>query len=123
MFTRVKTASELEVMRESGRMLATVLQLLRSKLEPGMSTKHLASMAAKELGKLGGSAAFLGYNGFPDVLCVSVNEEVVHGIPSGHRIIQAGDIVSLDFGVSYKKMITDAAISVIAGKPISEGMP
>lgn len=106
-------------MRESGRMLATVLQLLKSKLEPDMSTKHLSNMAAKELGILGGTPPFLGYQGFPDALCVSLNEEVVHGIPSEDRVIKEGDIVSLDFGVTYKRMITDAAISVLAGKASS----
>jgi methionyl aminopeptidase len=118
MFTRVKTPAELEAMRESGRMLATVLQLLKSKLEPGISTKDLANMAAKELRKLGGQPTILGYQGFPDVLCVSLNEEVVHGIPSEDRIIKDGDIVSLDFCVSYRAMITDAALSVIAGKAL-----
>jgi methionyl aminopeptidase len=107
-------------MRESGRMLATVLQLIKKKVEPGVTTKVLASLAAKELKQLGGTAPFLGYQGFPDVICISVNEEVVHGIPSEDKIIQNGDIVSLDFGVSYKGMITDSAISIIAGKPISD---
>lgn len=120
MFTRAKTAAELEAMRESGRMLATVLQLLKSQVAPGMSTKDLAVMAANELKKLGGEAPFLGYQGFPDVLCVSVNDEVVHGIPSKEKSIREGDIVSLDFGVSYRSMITDSALSVIAGKAISQ---
>ncbi len=120
MFTRVKTPSELTAMRESGRMLAEILQLLKKELIPGMTTKDLANIAARELKKLGGSAPFLGYQGFPDVLCISINEEVVHGIPSEHKIITEGDIVGLDFGVAYKGMITDAAISVIAGKPLSQ---
>lgn len=107
-------------MREGGRMLATVLQLLKKKLEPGMSTKHLANMAAEEVRKLGGTPTILGYQGFPDVICISINEEVVHGIPSEDRIIQDGDIVSLDFCVTHKALITDAALSVIAGKPLSQ---
>lgn len=115
MLTKRKTASELKAMRESGRMLATVLEMLKSKLEPGMSTKDLASLATAELKRLGGKPAFLGYQGFPDSLCVSVNEEVVHGIPRASKIIQNGDIVSLDFGVVYGGMITDAALSCIAG--------
>jgi methionyl aminopeptidase len=121
MVTRVKTRSEIEAMRESGRMLATVLELLRSKLEPGMTTMDLNNIAAEELKKLGGEAAFKGYQGFPAVLCVSVNEEVVHGIPRADKIINDGDIVGLDFGVKWKGMITDAAISVIAGKPKQKG--
>lgn len=119
MFTRVKNHSELLAMRESGRMLATVLDLLKTKVEPGINTKELADIAAKELRKLGGEAPFHGYQGFPDVICISVNEEVVHGIPSEDKVVHEGDIVSLDFGVSYKSMITDSAISVIAGKPKS----
>ncbi|MBC7581308.1 type I methionyl aminopeptidase [Aeromicrobium sp.] len=120
MQTRIKTAAEIEAMRISGRMLATVLQVLKAALQPGMSTKDLANIAARELEALGGKAAFLGYEGFPDVICISVNEEVVHGIPRDDKIIASGDIVGLDFGVNYKGMITDAAISVIAGTPRSQ---
>jgi methionyl aminopeptidase len=116
MMTRVKTLQEIGYMRESGRMLATVLNLIKSQVKPGVTTKQLADAAAKELKKLGGKPAFLGYQGYPAVLCVSVNDEVVHGIPRPSRVIKDGDIVSLDFGVDYRGMITDAAISVIAGK-------
>lgn len=116
MFTRVKTASEIAAMREGGRMLATVLQQVKSKTKPGMSTKDLSNLAAKELKRLGGKPAQLGYQGFPDVLCVSLNEEVVHGIPKADKVINDGDIVSLDFGVEYQGMISDAALSFIAGK-------
>lgn len=116
MMTQVKTAAEIRAMRESGRMLATVLQHLRGKLVPGMTTKELADVAAAELQGLGGKPAFLGYQGFPDVICISVNQEVVHGIPTTQKVIGEGDIVSLDFGVLYDGMITDSAISVIAGK-------
>lgn len=115
MQTKVKTKAEIEAMRESGRMLATVLQALKKQLAVGMTTKDLAVIADNELRVLGGQPSFKGYQGFPDVICISVNAEVVHGIPSPERIIQAGDIVGLDFGVTYRGMITDGAISVIAG--------
>lgn len=121
MVTRVKTTSEIAAMRDSGKMLATVLQLLKTSLQTGMSTKQLADIARSELQSLGGEAAFLGYQDFPDVICISVNDEVVHGIPKPDKIIAEGDIVGIDFGVSYKGMITDAAISVIAGKPKQRG--
>ncbi len=121
MQTRVKTKSEIAAMRESGRLLATVLQALKPKVQPGISTKKLADLAARELKALGGEPAFKGYQGFPDVICVSLNDEVVHGIPSPARIIAEGDIVGLDFGVAYRGMITDSAISVIAGKPKQKG--
>lgn len=117
MMTRVKTAAEIESMRVSGKMLAQVLDYLKGQVKPGLSTKHLADLAKKELQSLGGRPAFLGYQGFPDVLCVSVNDEVVHGIPSQAKIIKDGDIVSLDFGVIYQGMITDAAITLIVGGP------
>jgi len=115
MQTKVKTDSEINAMHESGRMLATVLAMLKTKLEPGMSTKDLAQLARDELRALGGEPVFLGYQGFPDVICISVNDEVVHGIPRSDKIIKAGDIVGFDFGVTYKGMITDGAVSVIAG--------
>jgi methionyl aminopeptidase len=114
--TRIKTAQEIEAIRTSGHMLATVLQILASRIAAGMSTQDVADIAAAELKKLGGEPAFLGYEGFPDVLCISVNDEIVHGIPSKEHILKEGDIVGLDFGVTYKGMITDGAISVIVGK-------
>lgn len=116
MYTQVKTPAEIAAMRESGKMLATVLQLLRTKIAVGMTTKDLADIAKQELKSLGGQPSFLGYQGFPDVLCVSVNEQVVHGIPRADHIISEGDIVSMDFGVTYQGMVTDGAVSVIAGK-------
>ena len=91
MFTKVKTQNEINLMRKSGKMLAQVLDILEKELKPGMSTKDLSNIAAKELKKLGGQPTFLGYQGFPDVLCVSLNDEIVHGIPSKKRIIQEGD--------------------------------
>lgn len=104
-------------MRESGQMLATVLVFLTKKVEPGITTQVLSDMAGREIKTLGGKPAFLGYQGFPEPLCVSVNDEVVHGIPTKSRILKSGDIVSMDFGVIYKGMITDAAVSTIAGEP------
>lgn len=101
-------------MRESGRLLATVLATLKEALQPGMTTKDLAEIAKRELRGTGGMPTFLGQYGFPDVICISLNDEIVHGIPSAKREIQAGDIVSMDFGVTYDGMITDSATSVIA---------
>jgi methionyl aminopeptidase len=117
MMTQPKTEQEIVAMREGGAMLGKVLEDVASKVKPGVTTKFLADEARATLDKLGGKPAFLGYYGFPDVLCVSLNDEVVHGIPSEKRIIKDGDIVSLDFGVLHKGMITDAAVSVIAGTP------
>ena len=117
MFTKVKTDSEIKAMRESGRMLGEVLNILVASADVGMTTKELSNIASRELKALGGKPAFLGYEGFKEVLCTSVNDAVVHGIPSPHFVLQDGDIVGLDFGVSYRGMITDAARSVIVGTP------
>lgn len=117
MFTKVKTATEIDAMRESGKMLAGILTMLKSQVVPGVTLRQLADNAAKELKSLGGEAPTYGYHGFPDVICISVNDEVVHGIPS-NRVVNDGDIVSLDFMVKYRGMITDSALSAIAGTPL-----
>jgi methionyl aminopeptidase len=103
-------------MREGGKMLATVLRAVKQQTKVGMSTKDLADIAASELRKLGGKPTFLGHEGFPDVLCVSVNDEVVHGIPRTDHILQEGDVVGIDFGVTHKGMITDGAITFALGE-------
>ena len=113
---KVKTPTEIENMRTSGQMLATVLDVVGKNLQENMTTKDIANIAAKEVKSLGGKPTFLGMYGFPDVICVSVNDEVVHGIP-GKYVIKNGDIVSFDFGVTYNGMITDAARSEIVGQP------
>jgi methionyl aminopeptidase len=115
MFNKVKNQAEIEAMRKSGRILAQVLQSVKNYTRPGMSTKDLADRALFELKELGGKPAFLGYNGFRDVLCVSINDEVVHGIPRSDMILRPGDLVSIDFGVVYDGMVTDGAISFVLG--------
>lgn len=114
MFTKVKTETEIQGMRESGAMLATVLDVLEKKLAVGISERELADIAAKELKALGGHPAFKGYNGFPDVICISTNDKVVHGIPTDY-VLKNGDIISLDFGVTYRGMITDGARTLPVG--------
>lgn len=119
MYTRIKTVEEIQNMRKSGKILAEVHKKLIDAVKPGITTKKLAEIAEKEIKKLGGESAFLGYGApspFPDVICISVNDEVVHGIPSADTTLKDGDIVSLDLGVIYNGMITDSAISVICGK-------
>lgn len=114
MMTRVKTPAEIEAMRRAGKMLATVLDYLRHQIAADMTTKDLADLARTKLEELGGEPSFLGYQGFPDVICLSVNDEVVHGIP-GDRVLRNGDVVGMDFGVTVDGMVTDAAITVIVG--------
>ncbi|HSX47480.1 MAG TPA: type I methionyl aminopeptidase [Patescibacteria group bacterium] len=116
MVTAIKNNRQINAMSEGGKMLATILELLKKEVQVGISTKDIAKIAETELNKLGGESAFLNYQGYPEVICVSINQEIVHGIPKSDKFIKDGDIVSLDFGVKYKGMITDAAISVIAGK-------
>lgn len=117
MRTKVKTRAEVEAMRTSGAMLAAVLRKVATETAPEMTTKALADIAAKELKALGGKSAFLGHEGFPDVICISINDEIVHGIPSTKRVLQGGDLVGLDFGVKYNGLLTDGAISVVVGRP------
>lgn len=114
MMNQIKTPSEITAIRESGRMLAHILRYLEPHVQEGITTLQLDRLAAKELERLGGQPAFLGYEDFPGVICISVNEEIVHGIP-GPRQLRSGDIVGLDFGVAYQGMITDGAITVPVG--------
>jgi methionyl aminopeptidase len=116
MMSSVKTESEIAALRESGRMLATVLELMRTKATAGLTPKDMSAIAQKELKKLGGEAPFKGFYGYPDIICISVNNQVQHAIPND-RPFESGDIVNFDFGVQYKGMITDAGITVaIDGK-------
>lgn len=119
MYTKVKTPQEIEDMRESGRMTAAILKVLRDKVQPGMTTQDMADIAFREIKAFGTEPAFLGYEGFPSVICISLNDEIVHGIPGG-RVIEKGDLVSFDFGVSHNGMITDAAITVEVGSETPE---
>lgn len=115
MFTRVKTPQEIEAIRVSGQLLAQVLKAIDKVVTPGMSGKDVSEFVKRELKAAGeGKHAFLGYQGFPDVICISTNDEVVHGIPT-NRPFEKGDIVSFDYGVTYKGMITDSAFSTIVG--------
>jgi methionyl aminopeptidase len=119
MYNKVKTDGEIKAMRQSGKLLATVLATLKQAVEPGMTTKDLAEIAKREIRGTGGSPTFLGQYGFPDVICISVNDEVVHGIPSD-MTLNEGDLVSMDFGVTYDGMITDSALTVIVGNDTSK---
>ena len=103
------------MMREAGNIVATILEKLRGALRPGLKTRELDDLAASELTRLGAQSSFRGYRGFPAHLCVSINEELVHGIP-GERVMQEGDLVSLDFGAIYQGFQGDAAITVGLGE-------
>jgi len=102
-------------MRQAGRIVATVLEMLVSQVTPGMKTKELDIIAAREIERLGARPSFKGYRGFPANLCVSVNDEIVHGIP-GERVLHEGDIVSLDLGAIFMYFHGDAAVTVGIGE-------
>jgi methionyl aminopeptidase len=112
----LKSAKELGLMREAGAIVAGTLALLSQAAKSGVSTAELDKLAADELAKKKAKPAFLGYHGFPASLCVSINNEVVHGIPSPKRKIAEGDIVSLDFGCIVGGFFADAAVTVAVGK-------
>jgi len=102
-------------MRQAGRIVALVLKELARQVRPGMKTKELDIIAARETERLGAKPSFKGYRGFPANLCVSVNDEIVHGIP-GERILDEGDIVSLDMGAFFMGFHGDAAVTVGVGE-------
>ncbi len=111
----IRSEREIVAMRQAGRVVAIVLEILSGAIRPGMETKELDVIAGRELKKLGAKPSFKGYHGFPANLCVSVNDEIVHGIPGG-RVLKESDIVSLDFGSIYNGFQGDAAVTVSVGE-------
>jgi methionyl aminopeptidase len=114
-----KSRSEIEKMRASGRIVRQVLETVRQQVAPGVSTMDLERTAEKKVKDLGAKPAFKGYYDYPCVLCTSVNQEIVHGIPSEKRVLRAGDIVSVDCGVVLDGYYSDAAITVPVGDELS----
>jgi methionyl aminopeptidase len=110
----VKSPSEIAAMRRAGMVVASVLKILSREIRAGMTTRQLDDIAVRELARYGATPSFKGYRGFPAALCVSINDEVVHGIP-GERVIREGDIVSLDFGAIVDGFHGDAALTVGVG--------
>jgi methionyl aminopeptidase len=111
----IKSEQEIELMRRAGRIVAAVLDILKSRVKPGMKTEELDIIAAKEVERLGAKPSFKGYRDYPATICVSVNDEIVHGIP-GKRVMRGGDIVSIDFGAIYRDYHGDAAVTVGLGQ-------
>lgn len=109
MSVTIKSAREIELMREAGRLLAEVHEEMAAFIKPGISTKDIDKYGEQLIRERGCIPNFLNYNGYPASVCVSVNDEVVHGIPNKNRILQEGDIVSLDAGLIYKGYHSDAA--------------
>ena len=114
-----KSQSEIDKMRRSGHIVRQVLDELRGMVAPGVTTMDLEKVADRRIKESGAKPAFKGYYGYPCVLCTSVNEEIVHGIPSPKRVLKAGDIVSIDCGAVLDGYFGDAAITVAVGDSVS----
>lgn len=113
----LKSPREIEIMARGGAILAATLDRLAAEVRPGMTTKALDQVAEEFIrSHAGAKAAFKGLYGFPGSACISINEEIVHGIPSAKRVLREGDLVKLDFGVEFEKYFTDSAITVAVGK-------
>ena len=110
-----KSRTEIEKMRAANRIVGETLTLIRDAVAPGVSTLELDEIAERQCRKYGVTPAFLGYNGYPARICASINGEVVHGIPSADRILNEGDIISIDFGVERDGWVGDAALTVPVG--------
>ncbi len=110
-----KSDRELALMREAGRIVAITLAHLEESIKPGITTAEMDALAYEIVTKHGATPSFLGYRGFPASLCISINEELVHGLP-GPRVLEEGDIVSMDFGAIYQGYHGDAAVTVAVGK-------
>jgi len=115
----LKSRDEIAIIREAGRIVAEVLKLLVERVWPGLVGKELDLIVRREFAKRGVVPTFLGYQGYPAAVCVSINDEIVHGIP-GEREIRDGDIVSIDLGCTYKGFVADAAVTVGAGQASAE---
>lgn len=118
----IKTTEQIDIIREGGKRLATILYKVKDKVVPGISTKELDKYAEKLIREGGDTPAFLNYRpsgvnvAYPASLCTSVNEEVVHGIPNENKILKEGDIISIDLGLKHKGLFTDMALTVPVGK-------
>jgi methionyl aminopeptidase len=115
----LKSQEEIEKMRRAGRVVREVLELVRGHVKPGATTLDLEKVAEARIAELGAKPAFKGYHGYPCVLCTSVNNEVVHGIPSKRRVLKEGDIVSVDCGAVVDGYFGDAAVTIPVGTKIA----
>ena len=117
----IKTPEEVEIMKEGGKILARIMKDLEKNVRPGITTKELDRLAESLILKSGGRCSFKGYQNFPACLCTSINEEIVHALPS-NRILKEGDIISLDLGLFWKGFHSDMAITLPVGKVSPEAV-
>ena len=118
----IKNSEQLSLMRIAGRITAEALMVARDAIRPGMSTKELDTKIRRFIEKCGATPTFLGYGGFPGSACISINNEVIHGIPSGKRIITEGDIVKVDVGARFRGYNGDSARTFAVGKVSDEAL-
>jgi len=111
-----RSTAELEKMREAGRLVGEVLTELTARVAPGVTTAELDELAEQRIRRAGASPAFKGYHGYPATICASINEEVIHGIPSGRRILNEGDVISIDVGASLDGYYGDSAVTLAVGQ-------
>ena len=116
----LRSADELARLEEASRVVLETLDALENAVAPGVTTEELDRIAEAEIRRRGAKPAFVGYRGYPKTLCTSINDEVVHGIPSSRRVLRDGDIVGLDFGVCYDGYFGDAAVTVPVGRVTAE---
>jgi len=112
----IKSKNEIAIMREAGRIVAETLEALREKAKPGVTTADLDALAYAIIAKRGAKPTFKGYRGFPANICTSVNEQVVHGIPSNKVVLKNGDIVAIDVGATLKGYVGDGATTLAIGE-------
>ena len=117
---QLKNSSQIELMREAGRITGEALKLAGESIRPGMTTLELDTLIREHIVKSGAKPSFLGYGGFPGSACISINEEVIHGIPSKDRVIKDGDIVKVDVGAYYKGFHGDSANTFAVGNVSDE---
>ena len=115
-----RSAAELDRLRAAGRLVGEVLTALASKVAPGVTTAELDEIAEKLITDAGATPAFKGYHGYPATICASINEEVIHGIPSGQRVLQEGDILAIDVGASLDGYYGDSAVTLPVGRVSEE---
>lgn len=113
----IKNTTEISLIEKASKIVAETLLILRQEAKPGVATSYLDDIAKRYIEKKGAKPAFLGYRGYPKTICISINEEVIHGIPSDEKIIKEGDVVSIDMGAIYEGYYGDAALTFIVGKP------
>lgn len=112
----IKSAAEIEVMRQASKIVATVLKELSELVQPGMTTGDLDTYAEKRIREMGATPSFKGYHGFPASICACINHQVVHGIPSPKKVIRAGDVLKVDTGAYYQGFHGDSCITIAVGK-------